>query len=105
MTVVGLLLRLLANRPPQSGNLLPSHIAFRHPSPKLPTAKNPIDKWRRFRPSPDFVADVYSGTYSLLGPTRGHRGAEVPAGPQLAEQRRRTPQEGPGAADECGAML
>jgi hypothetical protein len=36
---------------------------------------------------------------------RGHRGAEVPAVPQLAEQRRRTPQEGPGAADECGAML
>ena len=36
---------------------------------------------------------------------RSHSGAEVPAVPQLAEQRRRTPQEGSDAADECGAML
>jgi hypothetical protein len=44
-------------------------------------------------------------SYSRNMQARGHRGAEVPAVPQLAEQRRRTPQEGPGAADECGAML
>ena len=36
---------------------------------------------------------------------RSHRGAEVPAVPQLAEQRRKTPQEGSGTAAECGAML
>jgi hypothetical protein len=34
-----------------------------------------------------------------------HRGAEVHAVPQLAEQRRKTSQEGSGTAAECGAML